>query len=86
MLQLWSTPIPSPDKKGLYSAWLTESLDRGLKRTLNGSSRWGNAVGYLIMRSMIPEYAGFDKYPAIGFDHGDLNAYNIMTDDFYLTW
>lgn len=85
LLQLWTTPTPSPHKKGLYSTWLTESLDRGLRRTLNGTARWGNAVDYLIMRSMIPKYAEFDKYPAIGFDHGDLNAYNIMTDDFHLT-
>jgi aminoglycoside phosphotransferase (APT) family kinase protein len=84
LLQLWTTPGPSPGNR-LYSDWLTQSLDRGLKRTLNGTARWGNAIDYLIMRSMIPEYAEFDKYTAIGYDHGDLNAFNIMIDDFHLT-
>ncbi|BAE59179.1 unnamed protein product [Aspergillus oryzae RIB40] len=76
-----------PEQNPRYSAWLTESLDRGLRRTLTGTARWGDAIDYLIMRSMIPEYAGeYDKYTDVGFAHGDLNAYNIMKDDdFHLT-
>jgi hypothetical protein len=32
LLQLWSTAAPSvPEQTCLYSAWLTESLDRGLR-------------------------------------------------------
>lgn len=90
LLQLWTTPVPSalaPEKSRLYSVWLTESLDRGLRRTLTGTARWGNAMDYLIMRSMIPSYAAeFDKYTGVGFTHGDLNAHNIMkSDDFHLT-
>ncbi|KAJ6126082.1 hypothetical protein N7471_010575 [Penicillium samsonianum] len=90
LLQLWTTPVPSAfvaEKNCLYSVWLTKSLDRGLRRTLNGTARWGNAIDYLIMRSMIPNYAAeFDKYTGIGFTHGDLNAHNIMkSDDFHLT-
>lgn len=90
LLQLWTTPIPSglaQEKSCLYSSWLTESLDRGLRRTLRGTARWGNAINYLIMRSMIPDYAAeYDKYADIGFTHGDLNAYNIMkSDEFHLT-
>ncbi|KAL2813134.1 hypothetical protein BJX63DRAFT_421429 [Aspergillus granulosus] len=71
----------------LYSTWLTESLDRGLRRTLRGTARWGSAINYLIMRSMIPDYAAeYDEYSGIGFAHGDLNAYNIMkSDEFHLT-
>ncbi|KAE8417870.1 hypothetical protein BDV36DRAFT_283340 [Aspergillus pseudocaelatus] len=84
LLQLWTTAVPTdfmPEKMPRYSAWLTESLDRGLRRTLAGTARWGDAIDYLIMRSMIPYYAGEDKYTDVGFAHGDLNAYNIMKDD-----
>jgi hypothetical protein len=86
-LQLWSTAAPSvPEQTSLYSAWLTESLDRGLRRTLNGTARWGDAIDYLIMRSMIPKFVEFDEYIGVGFAHGDLNAHNIMiNDDFHLT-
>lgn len=90
LLQLWTTPVPSAlaqEKSRLYSTWLTESLDRGLRRTLRGTARWGNAINYLIMRSMIPDYAAkYDGYSDIGFAHGDLNADNIMkSEEFHLT-
>jgi hypothetical protein len=90
LLQLWTTPVPpglAQEKSCLYSLWLTESLDRGLRRTLRGTARWGNAINYLIMRSMILNYAAeFDRYAGIGFTHGDLNAHNIMkNDEFHLT-
>ncbi|GAB1204333.1 hypothetical protein APSETT445_002985 [Aspergillus pseudonomiae] len=90
LLQLWTTEVPPnfmPEPKPRYSAWLTESLDRGLRRTLTGTARWGDAIDYLVMRSMIPDYASeYDKYTDVGFAHGDLNAYNIMkNDDFHLT-
>lgn len=51
LLQLWTTSAPpalSPAKNLQYSVWLTESLDRGLRRTLTGTARWGNASNYLI--------------------------------------
>lgn len=90
LLQIWTVNVPpdfAPEKNRLYSVWLTESLDRALRRTLSGTARWGNAVDYLIMRSMIPDYADeFDGYSGFGFTHGDLNAHNIMrNDDFDLT-
>ncbi|RAQ70178.1 hypothetical protein COH20_001125 [Aspergillus flavus] len=90
LLQLRTTAVPPdfmPEQKPRYSAWLTESLDRGLRRTLTGTARWGDAIDYLIMRSMIPKYAGdYDKYTDVGFVHGDLKAYNIIKDDdFHLT-
>lgn len=90
LLQIWTVHVPldfALEKNPLYSVWLTESLDRGLRRTLSGTARWGNAVDYLIMRSMIPDYAAeFDSFSGFGFMHGDLNAHNIMrSDDFYLT-
>ncbi|CAG8887489.1 unnamed protein product, partial [Penicillium egyptiacum] len=90
LLQIWTIHVPpdfAPEKNRSYSVWLTESLDRGLRRTLTGTARWGNAVDYLIMRSMIPDYAAeFDSYSDFGFTHGDLNAHNIMkSDDFHLT-
>ncbi|CDM30461.1 unnamed protein product [Penicillium roqueforti FM164] len=66
LLQMWTARAP-PDltivQPCLYSDWLTESLDRGIRRTLNGTAKWGNAIDYLIMRSMIPGYAvRFDQY------------------------
>ncbi|KAE8353818.1 hypothetical protein BDV28DRAFT_147755 [Aspergillus coremiiformis] len=90
LLHIWTVPVPpelAQQKSCLYSVWLTKSLDRGLRRTLTGTARWGNAIDYLIMRSMIPDYAAeFDRHSGIGFSHGDLHAYNIMrSDDFYLT-
>lgn len=91
LLQLWTIPPPppgfvhAPDRP--YSTWLTESLDRGVRRTLSGEARWGDPIDYLIMRSMIPAYASeFDHYTEVGVAHGDLNARNIMrSDDFHLT-
>ncbi|KAJ5228420.1 hypothetical protein N7489_009128 [Penicillium chrysogenum] len=90
LLQVWTARAP-PDltvaQPTLYSHWLTESLDRALRRTLNGTAKWGDAVNYLIMRSMIPGYAiQFDQYTGIAFAHGDLRAHNIMkSDTFRLT-
>ncbi|KAJ5185438.1 hypothetical protein N7491_006694 [Penicillium cf. griseofulvum] len=85
LLQMWTARAPpglTPAQPALYSDWLRKSLDRGLRRTLNGTAKWGNAVDYLIMRSMIPAYADqFDQYTGIGFTHGDLNAHNIMKSD-----
>ncbi|PLN79859.1 hypothetical protein BDW42DRAFT_186449 [Aspergillus taichungensis] len=74
-------------KSCLYSTWLTESLDRGLWRTLKGTARWGNVINFLIMRSMIPDHAAeYDGYSSISFAHGDLHACNIMkSEEFHLT-
>lgn len=87
LLQLWTVPaLSTEDSPTTYSTWLRNSLDRGLKRTLAGTARWGDAIDYLIMRSMIPGYAEqFDAYPGLRFAHGDLNAQNILVDsDFHL--
>lgn len=92
LLQLWTIHAPpaslsTRNHSPVYSAWLTESIDRGVRRTLAGTARWGDAIDYLIMRSMIPDYAAeFDECAGVGFDHGDLNAHNIMkSDDLQLT-
>lgn len=90
LLLLWSIPVPqsiAAETDSSYAAWLTKSLDRGLRRTLNKTARWGDAIDYLIMRSMIPSYAAnFDEYNSLGFAHGDLNANNIFkTADFHLS-
>ena len=88
LLQLWTSKLPASAlaPRSPYSVWLTESLDRGLRRNLARTARWGDPINYLIMRSMIPSYsAGLDEYTDIGFAHGDLNAHNIMIDnDFQL--
>lgn len=90
LLQLWTTSPPSdlvPEQDRSYSAWLMNSLDRGVRRTLGGKARWGDAVDYLILRSMIPSYASeFESFTDVGLAHGDLNANNIMRNDgFHLT-
>ncbi|KAJ5925016.1 hypothetical protein N7454_007655 [Penicillium verhagenii] len=91
LLQIWTTPPPGhlTEQDQHYSAWLTRSLDRGLRRTLLGTARWGDAIDYLIMRSMIPAYSAeveVDHYTGLGLAHGDLNAGNIMKDnEFHLT-
>ena len=90
LLQLWTTPPPQDlvqMQDTRYSTWLTQSLDRGILRTFRGKARWGDAMDYLIMRSMIPAYASaFDNHDGFGLAHGDLNAYNVMKDgDFHLT-
>ncbi|EGC42504.1 conserved hypothetical protein [Histoplasma capsulatum var. duboisii H88] len=84
LLQLWTVPVPasmlpSPSKPP-YSTWLTESLDRALRRTLFKTAKWGDTVDYLIIRSMIPSFAKWDHYIDLSFAHGDLNPYNIMID------
>ncbi|KAJ5083023.1 hypothetical protein N7532_012066 [Penicillium argentinense] len=84
LLQLWSTPAPVPTYPTPvtpYSAWLTDSIDRGLRRTLSGDARWGDAMDYLIMRSMVAYYSiAVDEYTQIGIAHGDLSTHNIMVD------
>lgn len=44
LVQLWTVPVPIPsdvaqERSCSYSVWLTQSLDRGLRRTLNGTAR-----------------------------------------------
>lgn len=89
LLQLWTTPTAEGSASGttgLYSTWLITSLDRALRRTLLGTARWGDAIDYLIMRSMIPAYSdAVDQYSTLGFAHGDLNAHNLIrTENFQL--
>ncbi|KAJ6780909.1 hypothetical protein PWT90_03984 [Aphanocladium album] len=90
LLQLWTVEAPpkfATQTDRSYSAWLTKSLDRGVHRTLNKTARWGDAIDYLIMRSMIPQYAAeLDSYNRLGFAHGDMHAENMMrTEDFEFT-
>ncbi|KAJ5976356.1 hypothetical protein N7481_010063 [Penicillium waksmanii] len=84
LLLLWSTPAPAlpyPTPVVPYSKWLTQAIDRQLNRTLSGESRWGDAMEYLVMRSMIPYYSvAVDEYSSIGIAHGDLNVHNILVD------
>ncbi|CEJ85716.1 hypothetical protein VHEMI03867 [[Torrubiella] hemipterigena] len=88
-IQLWTAPVEpelAVDKTSSYSAWLTNSLDRGLRRTIQGTARWGSTIDYLIMRSMVRRYSkDLDGGQILGFAHGDMNAHNVMrTKDFQL--
>ena len=84
LLQLWHTPAPeSPHPKPVapYSKWLTQTIDRHIQRTISGRASWGDALEYLIMRSMIGYYSvAVDEYTQFGIAHGDLNTHNIMVD------
>lgn len=85
LLQLWSTPAPDfafPKPTAPYSRWLLQTVDRAIGRTLSGEARWGDALEFLIMRSMIPYYSvAVEEYSKIAIAHGDLNAHNIMVDN-----
>lgn len=90
LFDLWTTSSLKNSDAGhglCYSEWLAQSLDRGLRRTLAGTAQWGQAIDYLIMRSMIPKYAAdLDMHTNVSYAHGDMNALNFMVDsEFRLT-
>ncbi|KZF19222.1 hypothetical protein L228DRAFT_241891 [Xylona heveae TC161] len=66
-----------------YREYLQNEVDRGLRRTLNGTSSWGHPMYYLYQRVKIdslvprPENA---PIVATGIKHGDLNAWNVIVD------
>ena len=63
------------------TVWLTESVDRGLRRTFRGDKR-SDPIDYLIQRSMIPRYVvpEYENKPWV-FVHGDLHNGNIIVDE-----
>lgn len=68
------------------STWLTESVDRGLRRSLHRKD-YSMVVDYLIQRSMVPKHVdtAHENSPWV-FIHGDLHNGNIMIDqDFNIT-
>ncbi|KAE8150831.1 hypothetical protein BDV25DRAFT_129239 [Aspergillus avenaceus] len=77
-LAIWNSQIPLLKCQRL--------LDN-LVEFLLGTARWGNAINYLIMRSIIPDYAvEYDEYSGFGFIYRDLNTYNIIkSNEFHLT-
>lgn len=90
LLQLWTVPVPArfaTETESSYSAWLMKSVDRGVRRTLSKTARWGDAVDYLIMRSMIPHFAAeLDTFTESLFSHGDMYAHNMLkSETFELT-
>jgi aminoglycoside phosphotransferase (APT) family kinase protein len=63
------------------TVWLTESVDRGLRRSLR-QKKTSDAIDYLIQRSMIPRYIAseHENSPWVVV-HGDLHNGNIIVDD-----
>lgn len=78
--------MPDGTPKGTQvstSVWLTESVDRGIRRTLRRQD-YSTAIDYLIQRSMIPRYvvAQHENCPWV-FVHVDLHNDNIIIDEEY---
>ncbi|KNG82932.1 hypothetical protein ANOM_007954 [Aspergillus nomiae NRRL 13137] len=78
--------VPDGTPKGTQvstSVWLTESVDRGIRRTLRRQD-YSTAIDYLIQRSMIPRYvvAQHENCPWV-FVHVDLHNDNIIIDEEY---
>jgi hypothetical protein len=64
-----------------YAAWLYDSIDRGLRRTIQKTANWGDPIDYLIQRSSISKYSRNSRdEQGYAFRHGDLNAHNILVD------
>ncbi|RAQ48708.1 hypothetical protein AFGD_010750 [Aspergillus flavus] len=65
------------------SVWLTESVDRDIRRTLRRHN-YSTAIDYLIQRSMIPQYVvpEHQNSPWV-FVHVDLHNDNIIIDEEY---
>ncbi|KAE8331516.1 hypothetical protein BDV39DRAFT_201166 [Aspergillus sergii] len=78
--------VPDGTPKGTQvstSVWLTESVDRGIRRTLHRHD-YSTAIDYLIQRSMIPRYVvpEHENSPWV-FVHVDLHNDNIIIDEEY---
>ncbi|KAI9821475.1 MAG: hypothetical protein M1832_003322 [Thelocarpon impressellum] len=76
--------VPEGTPKGIpvsTTAWLTESVDRGLRRALRQQNS-ALAVDYLMQRAMIPRYvvAEHDTSPWAVM-HGDLHGGNIIVNE-----
>ncbi|KAL2755014.1 hypothetical protein ACRALDRAFT_211681 [Sodiomyces alcalophilus JCM 7366] len=89
LFSLWTLDIPPVDALGqlnfptserriTYREWLLKEVDRGLRRTLQGSSSWGNPTHYLYRRSKIDELIPYPDNGRPVVKHGDLNAWNII--------
>lgn len=65
------------------SRWVTESVDRVLRRAFDGHNLHGaNIVDYLLQRSLVPLYIvdEYDNAPWV-LMHCDMHHNNIITDD-----
>lgn len=85
LLDLWSAPPPHELCKGVepnYTRWLVGQVDRGIKRCINKSAAWGDAIDYLIMRATIQDFSSdMDQKTGLAISHGDMNADNFITND-----
>lgn len=63
--------------------WLTESIDRGIRRSLK-KRRYSDVIDYLIQRAMVPAFVEpeCDNAPWV-FMHGNLRYDNILVDENY---
>lgn len=61
-----------------YRDWLRNEVDRGLRRSLEGTSSWGNPIHYLQRRVRITDLVPSPDNGLIAIKHGDLNAWNVI--------
>lgn len=65
-----------------YKEWLRNEVDRGLRRTLQGTSKWGDPIHYLYRRMKIDDLVPSPDDGPTAIKHGDLNAWNIIVSAF----
>jgi hypothetical protein len=64
-----------------YREWLRNEVDRGLRRTLQGTSSWGDPIYYLYQRMEIDDLVPSPDDGATAIKHGDLNAWNVIVSE-----
>lgn len=69
------------EHKATYIEWLLYEVDRGLRRTLQGSSSWGDPVHYLYQRTEVDDLVPSPDDGTIVVKHGDLNAWNVIVNE-----
>ncbi len=81
--QLLGAPKTTTNARLTARAWLTESVDRALRRNLR-QQNLDLVINYLIQRAMIPRYVvtEVDQDPWV-LHHPDLHAANFIIDDDY---
>jgi hypothetical protein len=71
----------SSEGKVTYREWLLNEVNRGLRRTLQGTSAWGDPIYYLYQRMEIDDLVPRPDDGTFRIKHGDLNAWNVIVSE-----